>query len=656
MFKSRSKRAKHRSVSRRGWNIFFCRPIIELLEDRRLLSWALDPAFGSSGQKDWPTNDAAQTHAITFQSVSGEQRILMAGYDIYNHPGDVVVQHFALARLHPDGSPDTSFGPNGNGIVTPDFYGTSAGNTINAIKIEQASSPICGDAVNVNSDKIVVAGTAAPSPIVPSDRVIALMRFCGTGTMAGQVDTSFGGNPAPWIAGGGNDPPGGVTVNITDGCGGWMRGAEGLALAIQPDGKIVVGGHGNLSFACVAATSNYFVVARLDTDAACRAAQPVPLNPGCSDLSFNATDGHSTLNRGRYYFQVASGRDDEVHAVQLVQNGSNFDILVAGRDKATVSPPAYAYAQFAVALVKNDGTGLVPTFASDSQNIRLIDFGTLQAPQDDIAWGLVRQDLFPNAIFVGGTTCPLGCTGLTPQSDFALARLTSTGNLDTGFHSNGKLTFDVGIANIGYSLAFHTLPGDQNPRIVIGGYSYPSVTSAPYMAGGRVVYDGSLPPDTFQSSFAGTPIGSDGDQVRQLAVQDDNKIVAGGFHSRTSPALPDFAAIRLCPTPDGSNCSGGNIASGGDRQGTQPPAAPEPGLVGSVTLEAVAVLTNLPAPVILMHDSPAPPMPGDGAGVRQSTAAEATPLFIPVEMQVSFVMATADLEPTFQDPLAPVAV
>jgi uncharacterized delta-60 repeat protein len=489
--------------------------------------------------------------------------------------------------------------------------------------------------------------------------VIALMRFCGTGTSAGEVDTSFGGNPAPWIAGGGNDPPGGVTVNITDGCGGWMRGAEGLALAIQPNGKIVVGGHGNLSFGCEAATSNYFVVARLDTDAACRAAHPVPLNPGCSDLSFNAADGHSPLNRGRYYFQAASGKDAEVHALQLVPDSDDtgkWDILVAGPAKGMLAPPTSTFAKFAVALVDDSGANLVNSFggfSGDPQGMTTIDFGTAQAPHDNIAWGLaLRSD---GTIFVGGTTCPSGCTGHTPQSDFALARLDSSGNLDNHFHSNGKLTFDVGIANIGYSVDFQTLPPEQNPRIVIGGYSYPSVTSAPYMAGGRVVYDGSLPPDTFQSSFAGTPIGSDGDQVRQLSVQpSDNKIVAGGFHSRTSPALPDFAAIRLCPTPDGSNCSGGNIASGGDRQGTQPPAA-DPGLVGSVTLAAVAVPSNLPAPVILMHDSAAPPMPGDGGPVPQPTAAEATPLFIPVEKLVTFLIGAPDVEPTFEDPLAPVA-
>jgi uncharacterized delta-60 repeat protein len=621
--------------------IFFCKPAIERLEDRYLPTcttgpWCLDTAFGTNGNTDFTINqEVAQSQAVVPETVGTEQRIVMGGFA---RTPSTQVQEFALARLRPDGSPDTrDFGP--TGMRTAQFYATSTENTINAIAVEQAMSSACGD--TIATDKIVVAGTARPYNVeqAPSDRVIALMRFCADGT----VDTSFGGNPNHWDNGhNGKDPQGGVTVNITDGCGSWMRKGEGLALAIQPDGRIVVGGHGLLSFGCDLAQTNYFVVARLATDGTCIAAS---LNPGCLDTSFNANDPHN--NAGRYYFQVANNHDDEVHALQLVPNGSNFDILVAGRDKVSTT----AAAEFAVALVNNSGASVTWT--------TLVDFTVGNStPWDSVAWGLARQAASPNAIFVGGTTCPTGCSGLTPQSHFALARLTSAGALDTGFNSTGKLVFDVdaGNTNIGYSVVLQTLAGEQDPRVVIGGYSAPGGTNpTPYMAGGRVLYTGLGTPDTFKWNFSGSS--SDGDQVRELRVQTDNKILAGGFHTNSAvPATPDFAIIRLCSSPDPSSCSGPNTPSGGDRQGAPPLAAPDPALVVSLGPVMVALASNSPASVTAMHESPAPPMSDNAVAVAQSMPADVAPLLAPVEMFVSLVMARPGLEATLQDPLAPVAV
>jgi uncharacterized delta-60 repeat protein len=647
MFKFRSKRGKHRSAARRGWLIFFCKPAIERLEDRYLLActtgpWCLDPAFGNNGQKDFGIYSNSRSHAVFLETVGVEQEILMGGYDVNLNPPPAT-QEFALARLHSDGRPDMSFG--NSGIATAPFYPTnSPDNTINAVGIQQAQSSACND--TTATDKIVVAGTARPVNPVPSDRVIALMRFCAN---TGALDTSWGGNWQPWYNGGAGayDPEGTVTVNITDGCGSWMRQAEGLALAIQPnDGRIVVGGHGDVSprpIQCPAADpNNYFVVARLDTDYNC--VHVAHMNPGCLDTgSFNHND---PTNPGVFFFHVGGDLDGEAHALQLVPNGSNWDILVAGRDKTTSTAPA----KFAVALVNNAGSTVTWT--------TLIDFTVGNATQyDNVAWSLARESVLPFRIIVGGTTCPAGCSSLTSYSHFALARLLSNGAIDTTFGDaippNGKRVFDVDYANIGYSVVLQpqTL-GD--PKIVIGGYSASSITGAiPYMAGGRVLFGGTGTPDMFKSSFIGAS-GPDGDQARELRVQSDNKIVAAGFHTMSGGS--DFAIIRLCEDPDPSTCSSGNIPSGGDRQGTQPPTAPDPGLVASITLPALAVPTDIPSPVTAVQESPAPPLPDNIAALVQSEPVHAVAPIPSSEKLDLFFTGIPDLAPMLDCPLAEVAV
>jgi hypothetical protein len=194
----------------------------------------------------------------------------------------------------------------------------------------------------------------------------------------------------------------------------------------------------------------------------------------------------------------------------------------------------------------------------------------------------------------------------TPQSDFALARLTSAGQPDNNFggSNNGTRVFDVNYANIGYSLVLQPQTTGF-PKILIGGYSALS-GGTPYMAGGRVLFDGTGTPDTFQSNFSGTLGGSAGDQARQLLVQDDNKILAGGFH--TVQTGPYFGIIRLCKDTDPSSCSASGPAGGGD-DGSPPPAAPDLVLVVASRGQAETFKSSVPVSVMATPDSPAPPMP-----------------------------------------------
>jgi len=168
---------------------------------------SLDSTFGFSGKV---TTDFGSSNdygrSVTLQ---GDGKIVVAGSSYNGSSND-----FALARYNNDGSLDSTFG--------------SSGKIITAI----GSSSDVGRTVAIQSDdKIVVAG-ASNNGLYNDD--FALVRYNGDGTL----DSSFG-----------------YSGKATTGIGNFND--EGLAVAIQGDGKIVVAGSsyinniGNPAFAAV---------------------------------------------------------------------------------------------------------------------------------------------------------------------------------------------------------------------------------------------------------------------------------------------------------------------------------------------------------------------------------------------------------------------
>lgn len=149
---------------------------------------SLDESFGDGGQVLTPiasNSGGDHIYALASQTIDGEERIVAVGGE-----GD-----FVLARYREDGSLDASFGEQGKiqGVL---------GSTIGAAR-----------AVHVNAqNQILVAGH--------KHHDFALVRF----TEDGQLDTDFGeGEP--------------VITPVSE--GNWD---EAQGLAIESDGKIVVGG------------------------------------------------------------------------------------------------------------------------------------------------------------------------------------------------------------------------------------------------------------------------------------------------------------------------------------------------------------------------------------------------------------------------------
>jgi uncharacterized delta-60 repeat protein len=227
---------------------------------------SLDGTFGDEGIARSDFGCVAWGQALTLQP---DGKIIVAGSTCGTDSTD-----FGLARFNNDGSPDTTFDQ--DGIVTTDF-----GNIYDRV-----------NAVALQPDgRIVLAGHSFTDPNVTID--VALARY----NSDGSLDTSF-------------DEDGKVTTDL----GGWRD--VGNALALQPDGRILVAGEqwqqegGTVDFA----------LARYNSD-------------GSLDPAFD-TDGIviTDISSGDYAAGLALQPDGRILVAGWSDNGFNFDFALARYD------------------------------------------------------------------------------------------------------------------------------------------------------------------------------------------------------------------------------------------------------------------------------------------------------------------------------------
>jgi uncharacterized delta-60 repeat protein len=308
---------------------------------------SLDPSFGAGGKVTGPSSWLTGAGAVALQP---DGKIVAAGKDY-----DGSNFHFTLARYKASGSLDKSFGS--GGTVTTAF-----------------GLPIAGaSAVALQADgKIVAAGQLENG----AQAGFVLARF----DAGGSLDSTFGtnGRVTTALAGSG---PGGVTS----------------ALAIQPDGRIVVAG----SYA------GGFALARYDPD-------------GSLDASFG-TGGIVTT--------PISGLGSGAAAVALQPDGK----IVAAGSGNTIGQynPSFV-------LIRYDTDGsLDTTFGTNGiASTAFIDPTTCDSCGDEAHAVALQPD---GKIVAAGDTCQGRGT-----CEFALARYNGDGSPDTGFGSDGKVTTGFG--------------------------------------------------------------------------------------------------------------------------------------------------------------------------------------------------------------------
>jgi uncharacterized delta-60 repeat protein len=355
----RGTRSAKRPPARGGFQ-----PRLEALEERRLLTvGALDPTFGSGGLATPTFTVAGHTEAPLpyAMALQADGKVLLASSIEYLAPGGgAEAGEIPVARCNADGLPDTRFGTGGIALVDftpldPAIQGTL----------------IIPSAVAVQPDgKIIVAGE-----LVDEAGVARL-------NADGSLDKTFGT--------GGEVAVGSSTANFYLG-----------ALAVQPDGKIIVGGSSSSG-------DENFALTRLTAS-------------GQVDPQF-------------WHGQVVLGP-------QNASAQSALSSLAIQPDGKIVAAGNLNLGGFTVARYLPDGT-------PDA------GFGHGGAVTTDLSF-TVGNETFPGAkaeavalqadgkIVVAGTALdPI--SGYTPA--FAVARYGSDGQLDASFGSGGRLVNFVGAA------------------------------------------------------------------------------------------------------------------------------------------------------------------------------------------------------------------
>ena len=326
------------------------------------------------------------------------------------------------------------------------------------------------DVVEQPDGKIVAVGYAQNG----SSRDFALARYNADGSLDGSFGTG-----------------GRVLTDFSS------NNDEARSVALQSDGKIVVGGYSFQS-------NRDFAAARYTPT-------------GTLDTTFS-TDGKVTHN---------FGANDDANDVVIQTVGGSERILLAGQ------------AGTSFGLVRFNSSGALDTgFGTINQGTRTgsttFDFGTLEDGATAVA---IQSD--SKIVVAGFTTNNNGTTTVTTDDhkDFAVARYTAAGDPDT-FGTSGKVTTNI---STGSDDQINDIAIDSNGKIVAVGYSDDQWIIARYNTGGTL--DNQFGAQSGQSTFAGyirddTAAGAADPKLTGVAIQPDGKILAAGYSTHdTDPDL-----------------------------------------------------------------------------------------------------------------------
>jgi uncharacterized delta-60 repeat protein len=284
-------------------------------------------------------------------------------------------------------------------------------------------------------------------------------------------------------------------IATADYSGGTTNDEKIHALAVQPDGKIVAAGYARIG------SPVDFAVVRFNAD-------------GMLDSTFGAGGKVST---------ALSGSTDVIRALQLQSDGK---IIAAGY---AVTASGF---DFALARYNSNGT-LDGNFGVNG--LVFTDFGS---GGEDSAYAAVLQ---PDGKIVAGGSgrMPGGAS-----SDFALARYNPDGSLDSNFGAGGKATVDF----FGLADRIHALVLQTNGKIAAAGYALVSASGSSYgdFALARFNPNGAIDSGfgtggKTTTSFSNSVVE---DRAFGLALQADGKLVAAGFGAIQSNTSSRLALAR----------------------------------------------------------------------------------------------------------------
>jgi uncharacterized delta-60 repeat protein len=415
----------------------------------------LDTTFGVGGVALAGITDGDGGPSGCKPIVQPDGKIVICGTRLLN---GATGSDFLVARFNADGALDAGFGI--NGLVTIDFDGDTGGDRANGIALQ-------------SDGKIVVAGTTHGAAQQSADFAVARL------TADGILDPAFAGSGKTTIA-----------FNLDDGVG----DDEVDAVAIQPDGTIVLAGSAETSSGVVVA------VARV-------------LDNGARDAAFNLTgkvtfgfelagatveadnaDGVAIDSNGRIVIAAtanATAPQDvaEFGAARLLANGE-LDPSFNGSGRTTIAFDPGTGISDALAfgvVIQEDGRILIPGYANSSpwamQNMDMAAARLMADGSPDMAFGVDGKIMIPFDLEASGVDAAIGAvqqpdgrllfvgTALGDATQYGVVvRVTRDGMPDSSFGTLGRQTYDLGL----------TVPGTQaftgvtlqGSKIIVGGIAF----------------------------------------------------------------------------------------------------------------------------------------------------------------------------------------
>lgn len=429
------------------------RPLrLECLEQRTLLCnpGELDLTFDGDGKVTTDFGGVQAGESASSVVTQADGKIVAAGRSVrsLNSLGFVRDVDWALARYNPDGSLDPSFGSGGK--VLTSFYNGNGFST-------NFTNP--GDAatdVAIQSDGKIVAAGYATKLYDLSDFAVARYKTDGA------LDKTFGSSGKVKVDLGGHD--------------------AASAVAIQADGKIVVGGRGATN--CSNCQSPFILVR---------------LNPnGSLD---------STFGTGGKVLTYVSTVDNHLEDLAIQSNGKIVGVGSSGGQAGL-------------------GNDLFTVLRWNSNGTLDSAFGTGGSTTTMIAGGFgafASMALQTDGKIVAGGTAGIGSEGAIS----ALARFNTDGSFDSTFDTDGIVTTDITgpIIDLEDRDAVNGIAIQADGRIVAAGRYGSGIND--HVAVLRYNTNGSLDTSFDSDGIVTTSIGTR-DQANAVAIQSDGDILIGG--------------------------------------------------------------------------------------------------------------------------------
>lgn len=441
----------------------------DFLVTRFLDSGLLDEEFGG-GSGFVRTRITAAEDRCQSVLLQPDGKIVAAGWTTAGN------RNFAAVRYLDDGTLDNSFGTSGI-ARTP----VGLGDDLAYVLHRQSDG------------KLLLGGTASNT-----NEQFAAIRY----TAAGILDTSFGS-------------AGKALFTLPD------REGSGTAMALQTDGKVLLGG--------TASSGSISDLALLRLSAT-----------GALDNSFNGN--------GRVITDLA--QLPPLSTARVVELQSDGRILVAGGSLEGDS--------FKMIVMRFLANGQADS-SFGTQGRVILPFGT----EGDLAYCMAVQS--NGRILIGGYSTQDGTT------HFALARLLANGALDNDFGTGGIVTTPIG--SFESEMFAIALPSDG--KIVAVGYAWNALASPNRdFAIVRYLANGTL--DTSFGSLGtgmviqATATGASEDFATGVAIQSDGRVLVGGTRYLTTGAS-SFALMRFTTsgTLDSTFGTGGRVTTSSASNGLQ---------------------------------------------------------------------------------------